>query len=329
MRINKLYLEAALKKLSDIRYRNKQLEEQRHSEIINKIPEYEILEKTLAQTMTDIVNSMLDKTPTANDMINAATEKNQETQKRINELLVTNGYPIDYLDPIFSCRKCKDTGNTGNEWCECLCRITNEMAAAELNEKAPLKKSRFDNFDLSLYNNKANGDDNISPQAIMRDNLEYCKKFANNFNGKGKGILMIGNTGLGKTHLSLSIANELIEKGFCVVYGSVPELIRMIQNEQYNKSEGDTLSLVTNSDLLIMDDLGAENRTDWCLSMLYEIINTRQNRQLPIIINTNLDIDEIKEKYQDRLSSRMFCMKILFFTGSDNRVELSENFGNM
>ena len=66
MRINKLYLEAALKKLSDIRYRNKQLEEQRHSEIINKIPEYEILEKTLAQTMTDIVNSMLDKTPTTN-----------------------------------------------------------------------------------------------------------------------------------------------------------------------------------------------------------------------------------------------------------------------
>ena len=76
----------------------------------------------------------------------------------------------------------------------------------------------------------------------------------------------------------------------------------------------------------ILDDLGAENSTDWCVSMLYEIINTRQNRRLPLIINTNLDFDELRDKYQDRLSSRMFSMKILFFEGYDNRIEFSENF---
>lgn len=327
MRINKIYLDDALKELSDRRSRNKQLEEHRHSEVLKKLPEYEQLERTLALNMSNAISSMLDK-GSENAGVGIALKQNQTIQQQMTELLEKNGYPADYLDPIYTCRKCKDTGNTGYEWCECLCRLTNEMAAAELNENAPLARSSFDNFDLGRYPDTADEND-ASPRVIMQRNLEYCEKFADDFNGKGKGILMIGNTGLGKTHLSLAIANKVIEKGFCVVYGSVPELIRKIQNEQFNKAEGDTLSLATSGDLLILDDLGAENSTDWCVSMLYEIINTRQNHRLPIIINTNLTPYELKEKYQDRLSSRMFSMKVLCFIGNDNRVALSENFDGM
>lgn len=324
MKININYLDAALKKLSDIQKQNKQLEEQRHKEIIDKLPEYENLEKSLAQTMTDVIKFVLDKS--AGDKINVAMEKNQEIQEQMRKLLENNGYPADYLDPIYTCKKCKDKGNTGNEWCDCLCKITNEMAAMDLNKSAPLMNSTFENFNLNFYSDEVSDDYSVSPKSIMQENYEYCKKYADEFTGKGKGILMVGNTGLGKTHLSLSIANVLIKKGFCVVYGSVPELIRKIQYEQFNKKEDGTITLVTSSDLLILDDLGAENTTEWNVSMLYEIINTRLNRQLPIIINTNLDLDDLKQVYEDRLSSRMFSMKILFFVGNDNRIELSDNF---
>lgn len=328
MRLNSLYLEAALNKLAEIRERNKELEERRREEILNKLPEYEALELQLMQTMTDAVSSVMNETDDANIILNGAMEKNQNIRRQMDELLERHGYPADYLDHIRTCRICNDKGNTGSEWCECLCRITNEMAAAELNENAPLSKSHFENFDVKRYSDNPDGD-NASPFEIMSENLDYCQKYAEKFSGKGSGILMSGGTGLGKTHLSLAIANKVIQKGFCVIYGSVPELIRKIQNEQFNRAEGDTMTLVTSGDLLILDDLGAENNTDWCVSTLYEIINTRQNHQLPLIINTNLTPYELRESYQDRLSSRMFSMKTLFFSGKDNRVALSENFGGI
>lgn len=323
--LNKIYLDKALDELTELRRRNKRLEEHRRGEIIKKLPEYEKLEGELAKTMTDAIQSVIDKMPETN--ANAMLERNKQIQLRMRELLESGGFPADYLDPVFTCAKCRDTGNVNNEWCECLCRKTNELAAAELNLTAPLDKCRFDNFRLDFYPETAD-ENGASSRMLMQDNLNCCENFAGSFNGKGKGILIMGETGLGKTHLSLAIANKLIEKGYCVVYGSVPTLVRRIQDEQFGRAEGDTLSLATSCDLLILDDLGAENSTDWCVSMLYEIINTRQNRQLPMVINTNLDLDELSEKYQRRLSSRMFSMKLMFVTGNDNRVELSENFSD-
>lgn len=325
MRLNKLYFDNALKELADRRAENSELEDRRKAEIAEKLPEYQTLQAALADTVSDVMNSIIGK-PESGD-VSPAFEKNLEIQRQMKELLENNGYPADYLDPIHTCKKCEDTGSVGNEWCECLCKITNKMAAEELNKNAPLDRSTFERFDITRYTDKTDKDNPVSPRDIMQKNLEYCKKFAENFGGSGAGIFMLGGTGLGKTHLSLSIANKLLENGFCVVYGSVPELIRKIQNEQFNRADGDTMSLAESCDLLILDDLGAENSTDWCVSMLYEIINTRQNRRLPMIINTNLDLDDLKVKYHDRLSSRMFSMKIMLFSGNDNRVEFSESFG--
>lgn len=326
MKINKQFLDEALNELSARKHRNRQIEDNRRFEVYKTIPEYEQLEASLAATMTDIVASLANRA--ADTDIETIFRKNHDIQKRMKELLENNGFPTDYLDPIYTCRKCKDTGNTGNEWCECICRLTNEFAAAQLNENAPLSRSRFDNFDLGHYPEKDDAK-NASPREIMKKNLDACKQFAEDFNGKGNGLFMLGATGLGKTHLSLSIANVVIEKGFCVVYVSVPELVRKILDEQINKSENDTMSLILSCDLLILDDLGAENTTDWCVATLYEMINTRQNHRLPMIINTNLTHRELKEQYHDRLSSRMMSMKTLLFLGKDNRVKLSENFGGV
>ena len=324
MKINKQYIDDAFNELSARKHRNKQIEDNRRSEVYKKIPEYNKLEVSLAATMSDAVSSLFGS-PDAD--IEAVFVKNRDIQTRMKELLESNGFPADYLDPIYTCPKCKDTGNTGNEWCECICRISNEFAAAELNRNAPLSRSRFDNFSLEHYPEKDDAN-NTSPREIMKQNLEACKQFARDFNGNGNGLCMIGATGLGKTHLSLSIANAVIENGFCVVYVSVPELIRKIQDEQINKKTDTTMSLVLSSDLLILDDLGAENNSsDWNISLLYEIINTRQNHSLPMIINTNLSPRQLKEIYHDRLSSRMISMKTLLFFGNDNRVKLSENFG--
>lgn len=326
MRINKIYLEAALNELAERHINNKQLEKSRRNEILEKLPEYQDLENQLMQTVTDMISAVMDKSLPADEVSANALNKNKEIQRQMDELLERNGYPADYLDPIYTCPICKDKGNTGSDWCECLYSLTNKMAAEELNENAPLDKSRFNNFDIERYSDKVDKKNVVSSRTIMQMNFEYCELFAEQFNGKGSGILMVGNTGLGKTHLSLAIANKLIENGFCVVYGSVTELIRKINSEQFDNVEGDTMSLVKSCDLLILDDLGVENKSEWNASLLYEIINTRQNKRAPMIINTNLDLDELTQCYGDRLSSRMFSMKVMFFEGTDNRVAFSENY---
>lgn len=326
MRINKIYLEAALKALDERRAANKLLEKRRREEILAKLPEYQDLENQLRQTVTDMIAAVMDKSLPVDEVSANALNKNKEIQRQMDELLEKNGYPADYLDPIYTCPICKDKGNMGSEWCECLYSLTNKMAAEELNENAPLEKSLFDNFDIERYSDKTDKENTVSSRDIMQKNFEYCERFAEQFSGKGSGILMVGNTGLGKTHLSLAIANKLIDNGFCVVYGSVTELIRKINSEQFDNAEGDTMSLVKSCDLLILDDLGVENKSEWNASLLYEIINTRQNKRAPMIISTNLDLDELTQYYGDRLSSRMFSMKVMFFEGADNRVAYSENY---
>lgn len=321
MPFNKKYYEQAREELDARRAANKQLEEERNIEIHTKIPEYGVLECQLVDTMTEIMRSIAERRDNNEELIKNAIENNKLIQQKMNMLLAQKGYPADYLNPIYSCPKCKDTGTVDGQWCDCFNKVLRRIAAEQLNADSPLQLSEFSTFKLDYYSDKTNTPIGVTPRRIMEDNLNDCISFAENFNGKGKGLFMIGATGLGKTHLSLAIGNRVIEKGFCVAYGSVPEIIRKIDREQFGKAEGDTMGLAMESDLLILDDLGAENRTDRAVSILYEIINARQNRGLPIIVNTNLDPKDIKNSYQDRLYSRLNSLKVLFFFGDDNRLK--------
>ncbi|MCM1167317.1 MAG: ATP-binding protein [Lachnospiraceae bacterium] len=325
MALDKRYFDVAQKRLSNRRTANKQAEDERRMEIHRKIPKYCELECRLADTMTKIVSVVAAKAPDADEQVRAAIASNLTLQREMESLLAENGYPRDYLAPIFTCDKCKDTGTYNGGWCECFNKILNAAAAEELNSRSPLKLSSFDSFDLGLYPKTPDPALGETPYNIMRQNFAECKRFADGFNGHGYGLFMLGGTGLGKTHLSLAAANDIIQKGYCVIYGSVPELLRQLDKEQFKNADGDTMALAAECDLLILDDLGAENNTDRCTSLLYEMINARQSRSLPMIINTNLDMEQLKARYRDRLWSRLFSMKVLLFCGEDNRLKINND----
>lgn len=324
MPFNKKYYEIAQERLAVRRMHNKQIQDDRSAEIYSKIPQYSQLECQLSSTMTRIIASITEHKENSQMLVKQAIEDNNAVQRQMTKLLVENGYAADYLDPIYTCPKCKDKGTNGTNWCECFKRILYNVAAEQINSSSPLKLCDFSTFRMDLYSNKSEADMQKTQRQIMQDNFNECCTYAENFNGKGQSIFMLGNTGLGKTHLSLAIANRVMQRGFCVVYGSVPELLRKLDNEQFGKTQGDTMGLLVECDLLILDDLGAENSTDRAVSLLYEIINARQNRNVPLIVNTNLDMPEIKKRYQDRLWSRLFSMRVLLFCGTDNRIKLSQ-----
>lgn len=319
MAISKEYLIQAQNELEMLRSENRRTEFKRRSEILEKIPEYGNLEIKLAESMSKVISLVAAKSPDTAEKLKAVSEENLAVQREMERLLTENGYSKDYLDQIYSCTKCRDMGTIDGKWCECLKKRAHKLAADELNKRSPLKLCSFDNFDLSFYSDVRNN--GSSPREEMENNFRICKDFAENFKGNEKGLLMTGGTGLGKTHLSLAAAKRIIEKDFCVVYCSTPELLRTIDNEQFGRSTGDTMSVVTSCDLLVLDDLGAENSSERSTSLLYEIINGRLCRSLPMIINTNLSAGELNSRYSERLFSRLFSMEVLFFNGNDNRLK--------
>lgn len=320
MPYSKEIFDTAFERLERRRIENKLIAERRHAEVCKAVPEYAALELSLADTMTSSIAAITQKRTDSKNIISKALEENAAIQRKMARLLADKGFPKNYTKPVYTCEKCRDQGTLDGRWCDCFTKLLNVAASEELNASSPLKLCTFESFDLSLYPETTDPLIGEKQRTVMEMNLRDCVSFAENFNGSGYGLLMLGNTGLGKTHLSLAIANSVIKKGYSVVYNSTPELMRQLDKEFFGRADSDTMQLITSCDLLILDDLGAETRSDRYISMLYEIVNSRQNRQLPMIVNSNLAVEEIKNRYQDRIWSRLFSLRVLLFCGSDNRL---------
>ena len=235
-------------------------------------------------------------------------------QNERKELLMKNGFTTDFLEVKYTCPKCKDTGYIDGKICSCLLGILKQEAYKELNAASPLSLSTFKDFSLDYYSGEE--------KAKMSTVLEYCKRYASSFSLSSKSIVMLGGTGLGKTHLSLAIASEAIEKGFGVVYGTIQSFARKFESERFKDLEESTFSTLLDCDLLILDDLGTEISSSYIAASIYEIIDTRLMKNLPTIISTNLETKEMQTRYSERLVSRLFGnFYILNFVGKDMRLK--------
>ena len=135
-------------------------------------------------------------------------------------------------------------------------------------------------------------------------------------------LFIYGNSGLGKTHLSLSIASVALERGYSVLYDSVINFLRKIEREHFGKEhpETDTMELLLTCDLLILDDLGTELMTSFVHSAMYQIVNTRLITGKKTVISTNLSPDELGRRYGAPVLSRLQGeYQMLLFFGEDIR----------
>jgi DNA replication protein DnaC len=251
--------------------------------------------------------------------IKAELEK-EDTAK--TKILKKIGLPSDFLKVKYNCEKCSDTGFVGDNRCECFIRLIGKYAADELNLTANLPQCDFAHFSTAYYSGKTKSGYDISQ--IMENNYKTALKYANEFQPNSDSLFIYGKTGLGKTHISLSIAKRVLEKGFSVVYCSVVNIIEDIRKERFGSENGSYIEQgLIDVDLLVLDDLGAEHTSSYVESILYNIINTRMNLQRPTIINCNFDLEDIGEltdRYNDRIVSRITSYyKRMRFVGSDIR----------
>lgn len=296
------------------------------SKIHSSIPRIFEIDRDLAQTSIKIARIMLSSSDTKSS-IEELKANNLKLQNEKRDLLFEHGYPSDYLDIKYTCSYCEDTGHIGSNICSCYKKLLKEYSINALNTRSPLKLSAFDSFDITLYPSKTDVKTNKNTRMWMQKILEYCIDYSKDFHIGSPNLIFFGETGLGKTHLSLAIANNVIENGFNVLYGSFPDLMNTIEKEHFsqNKSQESSLDTILNCDLLILDDLGAEMTTQFTISTLYTIINSRIIAEKPTIISTNLRLNEIESKYSQRIASRLIGEYEQFlFIGDDIRQILKE-----
>ena len=293
--------------------------EQRTEELELLSPELRALNRKLSAAGLKAVQLAIAGDQAALDRLR---DENLADQERRREILESLGSSEEALEVHYTCPVCNDTGVVGNHYCDCFKRLVKSLQTENLNAVSPAGDSTFDNFNLAYYQGVTDPETGVDAYSRMGQIVSYCEAYAEDFGLSSPSLILYGNTGLGKTHLSLAIANKAIEKGFNVVYGSAHNLLSEIEKEHFGrlKSDDSPEDNVLNADLLILDDLGAEFSTSFTVSMVYNIINTRILKGLPTIISTNLWYDEISDKYGNRVYSRIIGNYTpLEFAGRDVR----------
>ena len=299
-------------------------------EMTEKYPEFQFIEEMLAKTGAETVNAFALPKEMGDELLMLLREKNRQLREERTNLLKELGLPLNYLNVNYTCEKCNDTGTIenydeenrvsyGTRYCDCYMDLLKKYSAEKMSKMTPLELSSFEDFDLDYYPKKA--ESGKAPYEHMRDVYSRCVSYAQNFDKDSVSLYFCGRTGLGKTHLSLAIANEAIKKGYNVVYGSVINFLNKLEREKFGRADSfETEDILIDADLLILDDLGAEFSSAVAMSSLYNIINSRIARGVPTIISSNLSVKEVQERYPESVASRIIgTFKIVEFSGKDIR----------
>ncbi len=262
-------------------------------------------------------------------------ENMQQSLKKIDKKIQNEynrlGINPEIFLPRFECHKCDDTGviKVGDKvtYCSCFTQAVINETYKQIN-MLRIGEENFDTFDIGFYSAKVDKEKygiSKSPKQNIEQILKISLNFANNINNKNeKNLLFIGNTGLGKTFISNSIAKMVIDNGYSVIYQTAPIFIDRIMQYKfsYNDDSKELYNRIFDVDLLVIDDLGTETMTNNKYTELFNVINTRLLKNKKIIISTNLTLNELFARYDERIISRLIGeFKICKFIGEDIRLK--------
>lgn len=294
--------------------------EERRAKAYDKLPRLLVLDNLSIQTGIQLAK--LSATGAASELREEQKQHLVAIAAERRELLKEAGYPENYLEEQFTCSVCKDTGRAGGAVCVCVRQLAQQFRREEINARFPLDLCSFETFSLARYNDKPRPEQNgVSDRRQMQEVYDRCRAYAANFDLHAPSLYLFGETGIGKTHLALAIANETLKKGFQVVYVSSQSLFFEMSNDR--AGAGELMETLNEADLVILDDLGTELVTPFVLSMLYNLVDTRLGRKRPTVYTTNILSGELLEKrYTEKISSRLLggCEQYRLL-GEDLRLE--------
>lgn len=298
----------------------------REGEAFSRCPELKAIDTRIARLMTSTITGALRTGSDAGRAVASARTEVEALRGERVRLLASLNLPENYLEPIYTCEKCRDSGYVLGKPCTCLDARCRAESAKALSSMLDTRGQCFESFDLEKYDDAPLPEQNTTCREAMREVFGLCRDYADGFGADSPSLLFRGGTGLGKTFLSASIAKVVSEAGFSVVYDSAVAVFDAFETQKFDR--GGELSEAVNTrvrryldcELLILDDLGTEMTTAFTNSALYTIINSRLLSGGKTIISTNLSSDELCRRYTPQIVSRLEgCYMRLNFFGADIR----------
>ena len=297
------------------------------AEAYDRVPRLRQIDILLRRTMAMAAQAVFASGGDVQAAMAEAKAQNQALQQERAWLIDAN-FEEGFLDETPICDRCGGTGYMGSTMCECLAELCRQEQKKELTLLSGGKES-FNQFRLDYYPDRVDPKLGVSPRAIMERNLRTCRTYTATFSQNSGNLLFNGGTGLGKTCLSACIARGVADKGFSVIYETATHLFNKLEQAKFNPTEEtrQEAAKFTACDLLIVDDLGTEMPGQFVTAALYSLLNDRLLSGKPMIISTNLNVDEIHRRYSPQIASRLQgSFHQLIFLGEDIRILKNRGF---
>jgi len=294
---------------------NRHLLQNRFEEVYDKIPAYRDLEDSIsAVSVIQGKKYLMGDENALEDLKGIIADLT--LQKK--QALAAFGFPKDYLEPIYDCNECNDTGYVDGRKCRCFKQAMISLLYEQSNIRNLLEIENFTNLSYEYFQ----GED----LERFENAVNQCKKFVENFNSDYHNLFFYGTVGTGKSFLSNCIAKEVLERGNSVIYFSSTQFFDNISKYSFDYKGKEELSQVYddiyNCDLLIIDDLGTELTNTFVASQLFACLNERNIRKHSTIISTNLSLEELRNRYSDRIFSRITSnYNVCKLSGPDIRIQ--------
>lgn len=294
--------------------RNRHLLEERSAYVYAHVEGYRAIEESIASVSVEQGKKLL-----AGDE-NALMELKDilaDFSSMKKQLLVSAGLPENYLEPVYDCPDCNDSGYQGNSKCHCFKEREITLLYEQSGIREVLENENFSTLSFEYYQ----GED----LQRFQNAVTTCRNFINNFNSDYHNLFFYGTVGTGKSFLSGCIAKDLIESGHSVIYFSASGLFDTLSKAKFDYRNTEDLHKAYEDlfqcDLLIIDDLGTEYTNSFINSQLFSLINERHLAKKAVIISTNLSLEDFRNRYSDRIFSRITShYEICKITGPDIRV---------
>ncbi len=314
-------LKALQTEYAQLREQNEEDHQARIRDAKAHCPELENLLSGREELIYGALQGILRKTQKPVDL----SQRMAEMNAKIRQTLVDAGLPEDMLEPKYRCDICEDKGYTGEpirEMCSCMRKRFHEKIRESIGLKTDGRET-FDSYDDSLFSDEKLPGKTYSQRSLTATVRDLCKQWAETYpKGEARNILLMGQTGLGKSFMMHAMAERLVSRDVPVLMVSAWRFLEIARKSMFGDGD-DEMNEMLETEVLLIDDLGSEPMMkNITVEQLFNIINERQNSGKATIISTNLTKSEFRERYTERIASRMMDARqslVLTLMGDDLR----------
>ncbi len=323
MALSNSQYDAIMRAYGQQQFKNRHEQEERITQVYGRIPVMKELDDSISTRAVVSARRLLEGDQEA---LKEMRSELADLREQKSVLLKSAGFPSDHMEMRYRCSDCRDTGYAVGKKCHCFRQSEMKYLYAQSNIEGIVAVENFNTFSYEYFDDtRVMAVLNRTVKQYMGQVVEICRNFVKGFSKDHGNLLFTGPTGVGKTFLTNCIAKELMDQYYSVIYLSANDLFEVFSKNRFDyQNEEDMKGMyqyILDCDLLIIDDLGTELNNSFTSSELFYCINERLNSSKSTIISTNHPMNELRDRYTERVTSRLISRyTVIPLYGDDIRI---------